>query len=364
MKVCYVTSRYRPHTGGVETHVAELATRFADRGHEVVVVSADRGTHADGRRLPPRERLDGVRVRRVRALAPGEAFHVAPGVLRAVERVDPDLVHAHNYHSLPLTFAAAAVERLGDVPLVATPHYHGGSASGFRDRLLSLYRPVGGWALHRADAVLAVSDWEARRLAADFDLPARVVPNGVDVDRFRAAEPATGPGDRPYLLSVGRLERYKGVQHAIRALAALPEYDLVVAGTGPFGDDLRRIAREAGVADRVNFAGYVPDDDLPGLYAGAAAFLALSSFEAYGITVAEALAAGTPCVVREAGALVDWADRADCVGIDLDGATLGDADSAIAGGVREAVDRPAPSEPLSSWADVVERIAAIYDAVG
>ncbi|WP_311172585.1 glycosyltransferase family 4 protein [Halobellus ordinarius] len=354
MKLCYVTSRYRPHIGGVETHVAELATRFADRGHEVVVVSADRGTRGDGRRLPAHEYVDGVWVKRVRALAPGGAVHVSPAVLRAVERVDPDLVHAHNYHSLPLTFAAAAVERLDDVPLVVTPHYHGGSASGLRDHLLSLYRPIGKWALHRADAVLAVSNWEARQLANDFDLSAQVVPNGVNVGRFRAAVPATGPSDHPYLLCVGRLERYKGVQHAIRALVDLPEYDLVVAGTGPFDEDLQRIAIEAGVDDRVTFAGFIPDEDLPSLYTGAAAFLALSSFEAYGITVAEALAAGTPCVVREAGALVDWADRSDCVGVTPDG---------VAEGVREAVERPAPTGSLPTWGDVAEQVATVYGAV-
>jgi len=60
MRICYVTSRSRPHTGGVETHVTELATRFADRGHEVTVVAADRGTVVGGHRLPARERTNDV----------------------------------------------------------------------------------------------------------------------------------------------------------------------------------------------------------------------------------------------------------------------------------------------------------------
>jgi glycosyltransferase involved in cell wall biosynthesis len=217
--------------------------------------------------------------------------------------------------------------------------------------LLSLYRSVGGWALHRADAVLAVSDWEARQLGTDFSLPAQVVPNGVDVGRFRAADPVTESYERPYLLCVGRLERYKGVQHAIRALADLPGYDLVIAGSGPYGGDLRQIAREVGVDDRVGFAGFVPEEELPNLYAGAAAHISLSSFEAYGITVAEALSAGTPCVVRDAGALSDWTDRVDCVGVDLCG---------IADGVREAVERTAPSESVPTWDDVAEEVDGVY----
>jgi glycosyltransferase involved in cell wall biosynthesis len=412
MRVAFVTSRYPPFTGGVETHVQRLAEGLVAAGHDVVVHTADRPALPGGTRdaghdddpPPARESRNGVRVRRHRSLAPGGAFHVAPGVAPAVRREDADLVHAHNYHSLPVLFAALGLATgTPEVPLVVTPHYHGGSASGVRDRLLAAYRPVGGWALARADAVIAVSDWERRRLAADFGVEATVIPNGLDVDRFAAAADAAGsepvsrsrgrgrgeksagrdgpgggesvPGPdgggavadrddadrhgRPYLLTVGRLEAYKGVQHAIRALADLPEFDLVVAGSGPYRETLEATAEAVGVAGRVDFRGYVPDEDLPGLYAGAAAFLALSSFEAYGMTVAEALAAGTPCVVRERGALVDWVDRPDCVGV-TDGPDGEPTPAAVRAAVEAAVDRPAPSDPLPTWESVLDRVVDVY----
>jgi glycosyltransferase involved in cell wall biosynthesis len=354
VKVLQVTTRYPPHTGGVETHVAELAEGLVERGHEVTVFTAD-ARSADA---PRRQRRNGVRVIRHRGVAPGGAFHVAPGIVRSVRESDADVVHAHNYHSLPLFFATFGNERGPELPLVATPHYHGASASGVRDRLLSVYRPLGGWALGRADSVVAVSEWERQQLKRDFGVDARVIPNGLDVARFSGATPLTR--DRPYLLSVGRLEAYKGVQHAIRALTALPDYDLVVAGSGPYADDLRRVARDTGVIDRVDFRGYVADEDLPGLYAGAAGFVTLSGFEAYGMTVAEALAAGTPCVVREAGALVDWVERDDVVGV-----TDGDERDprAVAEAVRNAVERDAPSEPLPTWDDVVDEVEAMYESV-
>jgi glycosyltransferase involved in cell wall biosynthesis len=354
VKVLQVTTRYPPHTGGVETHVAELARRLVARGHEVTVLTAD-ARSADA---PRRQRRHGVRVIRHRGLAPGGAFHVAPGIARSVRESDADVVHAHNYHSLPLAFAALGNERGSDAPFVATPHYHGASASGVRDRLLSLYRPLGGWALHRADALVAVSEWEATALARDFGVDARVIPNGLDVDRFSGATPTER--DRPYLLSVGRLEAYKGVQHAIRALSELPDYDLVVAGSGPYSEELRRVAREAGVADRVDFLGYVADEDLPGLYDGAVAFLTLSGFEAYGMTVAEALAAGTPCVVRETGALVDWVERADVVGV-ADGDET--SPQVVAGAVQQAVERDAPSQPLPTWEAVVDEVEELYETL-
>ena len=343
MFVIQVTPGYPPSQGGVETHVEAISERLSERGHKVTVVSADAGI---GDR---RERQEGVVIRRCRSIAPGGAYHFAPGVTPAVRRLDPDVVHIHNYHALTLPAAAVACR---DARLVVTPHYHGGSASRVRDALLRLYRSVGGRALRSADAVVAVSEWEREQLAADFGVDATVVPNGIEVNRFADALPYDH--DRPYLLCVGRLEKYKGVQHAIRALPDLPNYDLLVAGSGPYRADLERIAERTGVAERVDFRGYVPDDALPGLYAGAEVFLALSSFEAFGLTVGEALAAGTPCVVQRRGALDDWERYDGVVGIEeVEPDTVRDA-------IARAQSSSVESGAVPRWDDHVDRLLQIY----
>ncbi|GAA0671472.1 glycosyltransferase family 4 protein [Natronoarchaeum mannanilyticum] len=345
MKILQVTPRYAPRTGGVETHVRELATRLVKAGHSVTVVTADRRSDD-----PRNQTIDGVDVVRHRGVAPGGAFHVAPGVAATVQTSAADIVHAHNYHSLPLLFAAAAVG--SDQRFVATPHYHGGSADRVRDVLLDLYRYPGGWALRRADAVIAVSDWERDRLARDLDVDARTIPNGIDRDRFADATPETR--DRPYLLCVGRLEEYKGIQHVIRGLDRLPEYDLVVAGSGPYRDQLERIAERVGVADRVHFEGFVADDRLPSLYAGASVYVSLSAFEAFGMTVQEAIAAGTPCVVREAGALAEWAYRDGVASI------TSDEHDAVAAGIRSVRCESTDPSTVNDWNDVVSKIECVY----
>ncbi|NHN58915.1 MULTISPECIES: glycosyltransferase family 4 protein [Halorussus] len=354
MNILQVAPRYPPHTGGVETHVAEISRRLVARGHDVTVFTADA---ADG--LPRRETRDGVRVRRFPGFAPGGAFHVAPGIAPAVRRTDPDVVHAHNYHSLPAFFAALGVtETFGfrrgadDVRFVVTPHYHGGSASDLRDRLLSLYRPLGGWALRRADDLVAVSEWEREQLRADFGVDATVIPNGLDVERFADAMPEER--ERPYLLCVGRLEAYKGVQHAIRALPELPEYDLVVAGSGDYRSELERVAREVGVSERVEFLGYVDDERLPGLYAGAAAYLLLSEFEAYGMTVAEALASGTPCVVRTGSALDDWTSTSGVIDIhEVDAMTVAEA-------VIKVRNTDTDDTQIAEWPAIIDKLERRY----
>jgi glycosyltransferase involved in cell wall biosynthesis len=344
MEICLVTPRYPPRTGGVETHVHELATGFADRSHAVTVVTADAETG-----LTERDERNGVTILRHRGFAPGGAFHVAPGVAATVRRLDADVVHAHNYHSLPLFFAALGVT---DERFVATTHYHGESPSGLRNVLLRFYRPLGRWAVRRADARIAVSDWEARRLASDLGVDAVQIPNGIEVERFTDATPRDH--GRPYLLCVGRLEEYKGVQHVIRAIPDIPEYDLLVAGSGAYRDNLESTAASVGVGDRVEFLGYVPDRQLPPLYAGADVYVSLSEFEAFGLTVGEALASGTPCVLRDAGALSDWCDRDDCI-------CVSDASSEnVAKAVRRASGRSASPEGLYDWDDVVESVLDEY----
>lgn len=343
MRVAQVTPRYPPRSGGVETHVAEISERLAERGHDVTVVTGDAGPD-----VPRRSTRNGVGVVRCRGFAPGGNFHAAPGAARVLRRTTFDIVHAHNYHALVLPFAALGA---ADARFVVTTHYHGGSAAGGRDRLLSLYRPVGRHILRRADAVVAVSDWERDRLRADFGVDATVVRNGVDAGRFRDAEPRER--DQPYLLTVGRLEAYKGVQHAVRALLQLPGYDLVVVGTGDYREDLERLTHSAGVVDRVTFAGHVDDDELPGLYAGAAVCLALSEFEAFGLTVGEALAAGTPCVVGTSSALSDWTRYEGVVGVsDTSPRAVGDA-------VRRVVG-VTPDADLPTWDEAVRRLESVY----
>lgn len=344
MKVLFVTHRYPPRTGGVETHVREIATRLVDRGHDVTVFSADAGGS-----VPSRSTDDGVHVRRFRSLSPNGAFYFAPQMALAVRRFDADVVHAHNYHAFPLFFAALGVT---NARFVVTTHYHGESASGFRDSLLSFYRPFGKWAVRRADEVIAVSEWERERLSEDLNVSATVVPNGVDTERFVDAQPPNR--ESSYLLCVGRLEAYKGVQHVIQALPELPDHELLVAGAGPASRMLEQKARDVGVASRVHLLGYVDDDDLPGLYAGADAYISLSEFEAYGMTVAEAMATGTPCVVRRTGALQDFAGENGVFSVD-------DVDpKSIASVIRSAIDTDSSTTSVTDWTTVVDEIETRY----
>ena len=139
----------------------------------------------------------------------------------------------------------------------------------------------------------------------------RVVPLAAD-ERYRPLDEAefssilTRYGlPRPYLLYLGGFDVRKNVPLLLRAfqrVAAETDLTLVVAGRLPtqdsaFAPDPRPIAAALGIADRVHFTGFVPEEDKPALYAGALAFAFPSSYEGFGLPVLEALSCGTPVVV-------------------------------------------------------------------
>ncbi|WP_328478070.1 glycosyltransferase family 4 protein [Actinoplanes sp. NBC_00393] len=137
---------------------------------------------------------------------------------------------------------------------------------------------------------------------------------GVDPERITIVRNGVNPvhgevvARTPYpsLVVLGRLVPHKRVEHALRALVALPDARLVVAGRGWWEPELRRLAAELGVADRTEFTGYVSEQCKHRLLAAAWVALVPSLKEGWGLTILEAGARGTPTIAfREAGGVRD-----------------------------------------------------------
>jgi glycosyltransferase involved in cell wall biosynthesis len=191
----------------------------------------------------------------------------------------------------------------------------------------------------RAARVIAPSAFSRDEIVALLGVPASrvaVVPGGVDA-RFTPAADATaaraahGLAARPYVLTVASRTARKNL--AVLDLAArrleARGVDLVAAG----GD--RPQFRGEGETDGVRALGHVDDALLPGLYAGAAAFVLPSLYEGFGLTALEALAAGVPVVAADRGALPEVCG---------DAAQLVDPTDAeaVAAALERALDDPAP----------------------
>jgi len=344
MRIAQVCPRYRPYIGGVETHVEELSKRLLRMGHEVTVLSTD-----PSGRLPKSEAIDGVNVVRFPAFAPGDAYYLSPGLHSYMKKAEFDVVHAHGYHAFPALSAAASKAP----KFVFTPHYHGRGHTPLRNLLLKPYAYFGKRIFERADHVICVSEFEKSLICRDFkcDGKAVVIPNGVNKAEFKGLEPF--PKGLKVILYVGRLEEYKGVQYAIRAMPFLPFYRLLVIGKGPYKEALVNEAVSYGVKDKVGFMADQSRADLLRWYATADVFVMLSTAEAYGITVAEALTAGVPCIVARGSALSEFVGDS-CKGVDVP-----IAGERLAEYVQEAQFNGMPKNVLD-WDEVASRVAKVY----
>lgn len=305
MRILQVTADYYPKIGGVERHVRSISEQLAGLGHDVVVATMT--GKSDGR---PVDLLGGARLRRFGSIGLGPVYRLPVGLAGYVRRAGDgfDVIHVHNYHTAMLPVVAASRPRC----LVVTTHLNDRAHSRVADALHYLYTPVGRWSLSRAGAVICVSLAERQRVLTRFRLaPERVlvIPNGVDVARFQAMA-AGSARDPSLLLAAGRLEAYKRVDQVIDVLALLPDrFRLVIVGDGPMRSSLQERAAALDVAGRVTFAGQVSDPQLIAWYRRANVAVNLSSAEAFGLTVIEAISAGCQVVCSNIPAFADLAQR-------------------------------------------------------
>ncbi|TXR52927.1 glycosyltransferase [Quadrisphaera setariae] len=311
--------------GGQNVHVAALAQALAARGHQVEV-----HTRRDAPDLPRRVRMGpGVDVVHVDAGPPrpvpkDELLPWMPAFAAQLRRSwaspgsRPDVVHAHFWMS---GLAALEAGRALGVPVVQTFHALGSVKrrhQGDHDTSPAERVALEAGLVRDVDLVVATCRDEVAELdalAAPRRRPA-VVPCGVDLEHFEPegpVEPRAAGSPRFRLVSVGRLVERKGVETAVRALAVLPDAELVVAGGPPPRElhldpeavRLRSVARSLGVADRLLLVGQVEQPDVPRLLRSADVSVNAPWYEPFGIAPLEAMACGLPVVGTAVGGLLD-----------------------------------------------------------
>lgn len=285
--------------GGAERMLADLASDRTRRPHTVALSTPNERLHAFFRdagldvvyRGPTRE---GPLSYLASSLGPADVAWVE----RVVRERRAGIVHLHTFASQVLGTRAAL--RAG-ARVVRTEH----STRVFDDPSCWVFSR---WSLRRADVSVAISEhlrtvtlahasWASRKT--------RVVPNGVDVDRFVAAPPPPFAPPEPFrFVALGRLDRRKGLDVALHALAEVPNAVLHVVGEGSERDALVDLARTLGVADRVRWTGYC--DDVRPVLGDAHAALSSARTEGLGIALLEAMACGRPVVALPVGGVPEF----------------------------------------------------------
>lgn len=341
--------------GGVSVYVRNISERLAKR-HDVTVFATNFGG------LPRFEVVNGVKVERFNCIAPGRAYFFSWDMLLRLRKAEFDVVHGHCYHAFPMHFSALAKCKR----FVVSTHFHGVGHSVFRDSLIRLFKPIGKRALKKADCIIAVSEYEKSLLIKQFRLDPEkivVIPAGVDFSEFKGLK-RRKRGFRS-ILYVGRLEAYKGVQYLVEVLPKLPSnVVLEIVGKGLLRPFLEKRAQELGVHRRVRFYQDLPRRELLQLFVDADVFVLLSRYEAYSLVVAEALAAGTPCIVANTSALSEWVDGESCFGVDYP-LKLVELANVINYVLRkndhgDAVSQRWMKRKILSWNEVTQRLESLY----
>jgi phosphatidylinositol alpha-mannosyltransferase len=297
VKIALVSPYDLAHPGGVSEHIVHLRTEFEELGHDVTIIAprarkggleAGDGFYGIGRVVPIPGNGSTVRV----------TFDVTlyAAVKAMMRRERFDVVHVHE----PLVPVLPYMVLLNSQAInVATFHAFRASNPWY-----TAFKPYMSFILSRLDGRIAVSVPALDFVSQYFDGPYDIIPNGIDVERFRDAEPLPWASDgTPRILFVGRFnEPRKGFKYLLRAMPLIhqhyPRARLVVAGAGRPAK-FQKLMEQYNVQG-VDFVGMVPRDELPRYYASCDIFCAPSiARESFGIVLLEAMAAGTPVVATD-----------------------------------------------------------------
>lgn len=314
MNILMFSNTYLPHVGGVARSVHLFADTFRRMGHQVLVVAPEAED-------PPPHEIGVLRVPAIQHFNGSDFAVRLPVPLFLKERIhafDPDIVHAH--HPFLLGCNAATMAAMLEVPLVFThhtmyeqyTHYVPGDSAAMQRYAIAL---TVGFA-NLCDGVIAPSE-SVRRIDLERGVTSeiRAISTGVDVDamakgRGARARRAHGiPADAWVVGHVGRLAAEKNLDFLSRAVCDFlrdhADAWFLVVGDGSYRADLRAVAAEYAVGDRVVDAGTLGGTKLADAYHAMNVFAFASQSETQGMVLAEAMAAGVPVLAVDANGVRD-----------------------------------------------------------
>ena len=306
MKIAMFTDTYLPSRDGVVTSVLTTSAELKSLGHEVFIFAPDPS--------PGQCKEEGVRYFRSMSFSRYSGYRIPlfpTNKCELLRELDVDVIHSQGllFMALRSMFAGRTLK----LPVVTSFHTMVTDAAqyynftpfpdGMVSRLMWIYlRNL----LQRSEAVIAPTmaiEQELRRYAPHMRR-IEVIPTGVDSERFHPRNDGSvirakyGLEGKRVILNLGRIAWEKNMDLVLKGFSELSQDDrdavLMVVGEGPAKDHYVRMSREMGLAERVIFTGFVPDDELPSYYAACDVFTIASKFETQGLVALEAMASGKP----------------------------------------------------------------------
>lgn len=297
MRVLFSSGAFWPVIGGVEVRAAKLLPALRDRGYEFVVVTGQSSPE-----LAPQGTFQGIPIYRFPFGQIGQNLNllmkIQQQILKLTRTFAPNLIH-RNGVGVDNFFALTAAKAVS-VPFLVTLINDLRTQSMSQDTLHGNLLKTADWVNTVSQAALT----QLRQLLPDVIPRSSVIHNGIDGKVF-VREPS--PTDYPRLLCLGRLHYQKGVDIALRAFAAVlrhnPQTRLIVAGDGPERTSLQRQTEQLGLAQSVEFLGWIAPEQVPRIIGSANMLVIPSRWEGLPNTVLQAAMMERPVIGTRVGGL-------------------------------------------------------------
>lgn len=318
MKICHVISCFPPSYGGFERSAYTLCRELVKKGHDVLVITTDRGIKAGPKH---HEQMEDIKVIRY-----PESLHFldSPFVpqlgLRSILE-DWDILHVHGV-TPSISDLAIVLGKLKTKPVILTYHCDAIAQFGFVGRVVNcVYNNVSLLVTSIADCIVATTRSYALASPVLSRLlnKVRIIPWAVENNKFKPLSLSSlqGSSDNHRILFVGQLKEYKGLRGLLNAMKLIKrkvkDSHLVIVGDGPLRQYLMNYASQQRMNDMITFMGNVGDNELLKFYATSDVVVlpSCSGREAFGLVLLEAMAAGKPVVATNIPGVRDVV-REDC----------------------------------------------------
>jgi 1,2-diacylglycerol 3-alpha-glucosyltransferase len=314
MRLAHFTNTYHPVVSGVVRSVSAFRQALTDLGHNVFILSQHAANYEDQEPFIFRYPAFELPVHNNFPVT----IPISPFVDKLLPSLKLDIIHAHHPILLGQTAAHKAEEL--DLPFVFTFHTRYRDYSHYISLNQAMVKEVIdrwlGEFMQQCHHIIVPSE-SIRQLLADlYGVREQVtaIPTGIDMSPYQAARQSDirqqrGWGQDKVLISVGRLAKEKNWHILLEAtaavVAAVPDTRLIILGDGEERDDLRKQARQLGIADRLELPGTVPFDQVPDYLFAADLFCFASTTETQGLVTLEAMAADLPVVAVAASGTSD-----------------------------------------------------------
>ena len=290
---------YYPVIGGIETWTKNIAEKLLGKAEIFIVTGKVKNQ-------PKEEEMGGVKIFRTSIFTLANLSHspliytlaLLPFIfwksLVLMKKEKIDILHCQGFLSALLGFL---LSKITGIPYLVTVQRMERSGNRLKE---FIYRK----AAVCIGASRAVGEYFRKIGCKNVE----VIPNGIDLKRFEGLE--RKPHEGFIIMTIARLEKVKGVEYLIGALAKpgfceKPGFSLLIIGDGAERKNLENLAKNLGLEEKVKFLGQIPNEKIPGYLTVADCFVLPSVKEGFGIAVLEAMAAGVPVVASRVGGILD-----------------------------------------------------------